>query len=273
LKTRQILLVAALVSALAFATTAHAQDAATDENATEAELAKKLQNPIASLVSVPLQNNWDFGIGPENSRRYLLNVQPVIPFSLGDEWNLIIRTIVPFNDAEAATIGTHDTTGLGDIVQSFFFSPKDPIGGWVVGAGPVLLYPTASHNTLGSEKWGLGPTLVMLQQDSGWTYGMLGNHIWSYAGDSERADVNATFLQPFLSFTNKTFMTFGVNTESTYDWTARQWTVPLNFMVSQLVRIASQPIQFQVGVRTYADRPDGGPDWGLRFAVTFLFPK
>jgi hypothetical protein len=252
-----------------------AQEGAKDEAADQAaELAKKLQNPVASLISVPLQFNWDTGIGSEDASRYTLNVQPVIPFSIGKDWNLITRTIVPFIYAEASVAGGDDKSGLGDIVQSFFLSPKAPTsGGWIWGAGPVLLYPSATENALGSEKWGAGPTAVMLKQDSGWTYGLLANHIWSFAGKDSRADVSATFLQPFVSYTTKTYTTFGLNTESTYDWKNSQWTVPINLTVSQLLKLGNQPISLQLGWRYYAVKPDGGPDWGLRFVVTFLFPK
>ncbi|MGH8584930.1 MAG: transporter [Gammaproteobacteria bacterium] len=238
-----------------------------------AELAKKLQNPVADLISAPIQNNWDFGIGPADAMRYTVNVQPVIPFSLNQGWNLITRTIMPFIHAESPVPGGSDAGGSGDIVQSFFFSPKDPVGGWIVGGGPVFLYPAASDDVLGAEKWGAGPTAVLLKQENGWTYGALSNHLWSFAGEDNRQDVNATFLQPFLAYTTKTFTTFTLNTESTYDWENSQWTVPLNVIVSQLVKIGQQPIQFAIGGRYYVEKPEGGPDWGLRFAVTFLFPK
>ena len=238
-----------------------------------AELAKKLQNPVANLISVPLQSNWDFGIGSANAIKYTLNVQPVIPIELNPEWNLIIRTIVPFIHAESAVAGGDDAGGMGDIVQSFFLSPDAPTsGGWIWGAGPVFLWPTATDSALGAGKWGAGPTALLLRQDSGWTYGLLANHIWSYAGWRHQ-DVSATFLQPLVTYTTKTYTTFGLNTESTYDWENRQWTVPINLTVAKLLKIGGQPIQFTLGARVYADRPDGGPDWGLRFAVTFLFPK
>jgi hypothetical protein len=239
----------------------------------EEELAKATLNPVAALISLPLQNNWDFGIGPADAMRYTLNVQPVIPFSLTSEYNLITRTIVPYIYAEAPVKGGDNESGLGDIVQSFFLSPKAPVGGWIVGAGPVFLYPTASNDMLGSEKWGAGPTGVALKQDSGFTYGLLFNHIWSFTGDEERANVSSTFLQPFFSYTTKTYTTFGVNTESTYDWKNSQWIVPINATATQMLKIGGQPLTVQLGYRYYADAPDGGPDWGLRFAITFLFPK
>jgi len=136
-----------------------------------------------------------------------------------------------------------------------------------------MLLPSATDDLLGSEKWGAGPTAVVLKQQNGWTYGALANHIWSFAGDSARSDVSATYLQPFLSYTTKTATTFTLNTESTYDWTNNQWTVPLNFMIQQIVKIGEQPIALTVGARYYADKPDGGPAWGLRFALIFLFPR
>jgi hypothetical protein len=284
---KQTLLAAALVGALALTTTAlFAQDAATDEQAAAAELAKKLANPVASLISVPIQNNWDFGIGSANAMRYTANIQPVIPFSLSQDWNLITRTIVPVIYAEAPVKGGTDQAGLGDIVQSFWVSPKAPTdSGWIWGAGAVMLYPSGTDG-LSANQWGAGPTALALKQVNGWTFGMLANHLWSYAStgghstsdagdasDGSDAEVNATFLQPFVSYTTKTSTTFGLNTESTYDWTHSQWTVPLNASVSQLIRVAKQPIQLSLGVKYYAERPIGGPDWGLRFAVTFLFPK
>jgi hypothetical protein len=259
---------------LVFTTTTalFAQDAVTDDKS--AELAKQLSNPVASLISVPLQSNFDFGAGPnDDGFQFKLNVQPVIPFSLSEDWNLISRTIVPIVYQENI-FGTSSQSGLSDTVQNFFFSPKAPTsGGWIWGAGPLFLLPTASDELLGTEKWGAGPTALILKQQHGWTYGALANHIWSFAGDSSRADVSATFIQPFLSYSTKTYTTFGLNTESTYDWENSQWTVPLNVSVSQLVKLGGKPVQFSLGGRYYAEKPSDGPDWGLRFAITFLFPK
>jgi len=240
----------------------------------EAELAKQLSNPVAALISVPFQYNWDTNIGPADANKSLLNIQPVIPFSVSEDWNLISRTIVPIIDAESPTIEGEDHSGLGDILQSFFFSPKKPtVNGWIYGFGPAFLFPSASDNALGQEKWGAGPTAVALRQENGWTYGALANHIWSFAGDNSRDDVSATFLQPFLAYTTTSQTTFTLNSESTYDWENEQWTVPINAMVSQLVKLGNQPVSFQIGYRYYAEAPETGPDWGLRFAVTLLFPK
>jgi hypothetical protein len=237
------------------------------------DLAQQLANPVSSLISVPFQSNWDFGIGPEDASRYTLNLQPVVPLSLDEDWNLIVRTIVPVIDAESSAAGVPDASGLGDIVQSFFFSPVDPVNGWIVGAGPAFLYPSASDALLGSEQWGVGPTAVALKQDGPWTWGALVNHLSSFAGDEARADINATFLQPFVSYITPSKTTYTLNSESTYDWERDQWLVPLNAVVSQLVAIGDQPVQLSLGARYYAEGPDGGPEWGLRAAVTLLFPR
>ena len=275
LKPQATLLTLALASSFAFAATAlRAQEAAADDQNETAELAKKLANPVAALISVPIQNNFDFGAGPSGQGfQYKVNVQPVVPFSLSDNWNLISRTIVPFVSQDDV-IGRSSQYGLSDTLQSLFFSPKAPTGGgWIWGAGPVLMLPTATEDVLGTGKWGAGPTALVLKQQNGWTCGGLVNHLWSYAGDGGRANVNSTFVQPFVSYTTKTYTTLGLNAESTYDWQRGQWTVPLNAKVAQLVKIGKLPVQFTLGARYYADGPGGGPEWGLRFAVTFLFPK
>jgi hypothetical protein len=238
-----------------------------------AELTKKLQNPIASLISVPIQNNFDFGAGPNGDGfQYLVRIQPVIPITLSEDWNVISRTILPVI-YQQNYIGTSSQSGLGDTLQSFFFSPKALWHGWTWGAGPVFQIPTATDDVLGQEKWGAGPTAVVLKQTHGFTFGALANHVWSFAGENGRQNVNQTFLQPFVAYTLKTHTTFAVNSESSYNWQNPQWTVPLNFTVKQVVKIGGAPLQFEFGPRYYAVKPDHGPDWGLRFTVTFLFPK
>lgn len=240
-----------------------------------ADIAKKLNNPVAALISVPFQLNHDEDVGPGEGNRELMNIQPVIPFSLNDDWNVISRTILPLIQQEDVQPGT-DQEGVGDITQSLFFSPKaSGASGWIWGVGPVLLLPTASDDLLGTEKWGAGPTVVVLKQQQGWTYGALANHIWSYAGNDDRNDVDATFLQPFLAYTTSTHTTFGANTESTYDWKDSQWSVPLNLTVTQVFKAGEQPMSLQLGVRYWAEtNTDTGPEgWGARLTYTLVFPR
>lgn len=205
------------------------------------ELAKKLANPVAALISVPFQLNYASNIGSrDDGDRWILNIQPVVPISLSEEWNIISRTIVPQVTQNDIFPGSGSQSGLGDIVQSLWFSPKKPTAsGWIWGAGPVFLFPSGTDDLLSTKKWGAGPTAVALKQSGSWTYGGLTNHIWSYEGEDDRADVNTTFLQPFLTYTTKSAVSITAMTESTYDWDAEEWSVPLFLMVTKVAKIGS----------------------------------
>lgn len=242
----------------------------------QTDLAKKLANPVASLISIPFQYNYDENYGPaEDGSVEQLKIQPVIPFSISKDWDLITRTIVPLIDQDDIPVNGEGKSGLGDITASQFFSPKAPSAdGWTWGAGPVWLLPTASDKALGGEKFGIGPTGVALKQVGPWTYGVLANHIWSFAGRDSREQISATFLQPFLAYVTPTKTTFSLNTESSYDWKDEEWSVPINAGVSQMLKIGPQILQVQLGARYWADSaPGGADDWGLRLAVTLLYPK
>lgn len=241
----------------------------------DADLAKKTNNPVASLVSVPLQLDYDQNIGPaRQGDKYQLTAKPVIPFSIGKDWNLISRTLLPVINQDSGVPGSSHQFGTGDATQQFFFSPKEPsAGGWIWGVGPQFYLRTGSDH-LSANKWGGGPNVVFLKQEHGWTYGTLATHTWSFAGNGP-LNITSTFVQPFLSYTTPHYTTYGINTESTYNWNSRQWSVPINMTVTQLLKIGHQPLTLQAGVRYWADTPNNtGPQgWGLRFAVNLLFPK
>jgi len=244
----------------------------TPSGADPQELAKKLSNPVASLISVPFQSNFDFGMGSGSGWRYTLNFQPVIPVALSPKWNMISRTILPIIH-QHNVVGTGSQSGLGDLSQSLFFSPTDSKRFvWVVG--PQLLIPTATNDFLGTGKFVIGPTLLILKQEHGWTYGALTNHVWSVAGSDTREDINSTFLQPFLSYNTKDAWTYSLYTESSYDWVGNHWSIPIHVTISRLIKFGNSPVSIGGTLRCWATSPAGGAEGcGFRITVTPLFPK
>ena len=238
-----------------------------------ADLAKKLANPVSDLVSVPFQFNWEQNVGPHEDTRFILNVQPVMPFSLTEKLNLIARVIVPLVSQPALSESGAPTFGVSDILTSFFFSPKESSFTW--GVGPVISFPSTSEPTLGTGKWSVGPTLVVLKQKGPWTVGALINQIWSVAGSDERQDVNQMFLQPFAAYNTKSLWTITLQSETTANWEAEddKWTVPVNLLFAKLSSFGPFPASYQFGFGVFAAHPDTGPTWKIRGAIVILLPR
>jgi hypothetical protein len=235
------------------------------------ELAKQTQNPIASLISVPLQGNWDFGLGDNDATATLLNFQPVVPFAVSESTNLILRVIMPLT-SQPGSDGAR-INGLGDILVSAFFSPSKS-GRIIWGVGPVMLLPTALDNALGSEKFGIGPTVVVLTQPGKWTFGTLFNQIWSTSGAKDRKDVNSTYLQPFVNYNLGGGLSVGVNMEATGNWNADEhWTAPLLFNVNKVTLLGKRPVSLTMAAGPMVASPTAGASWRFRMAATFLYPK
>ena len=253
-----------------------AQSGASDDAAKAADLARQLSNPVADLVSIPFQFNWENGVGPNEDLRQVINIQPVVPFSLNKNWNLIGRWILPYVSQPALFTGGEPVSGYSDIVFSTFFSPVNSKTVW--GVGPVFSLPTTTNPLLGSGKWSFGPTFVVLKQTGPWTYGMLFNHLWSFAntGNIDRADVSQAFIQPFLTFGTKTGVTYTVQSESTANWNAsdgEEWTIPINFLVSKVTKLGPFPFSIAGGVGYYVESPSGGPEWKLRTVFALILPR
>lgn len=233
------------------------------------ELAKQLSNPVASLISVPMQYNFTRTYGDDGYQN-LLNIQPVVPISISTDWNVISRTILPIVQQDDVHPGVSQF-GLGDTTQSLFFSPKKPTAsGLIWGIGPAAYIPTGTDG-IGADTWAFGPTFVVLKQTGPWTIGVLANQLWDTSGP---ADINSTYVQPFVSKSLGAGRTLVFNIETSYDWANEQWTIPFNLGYSKVSRFGHQLVSNYIGLKLYADTPyDNGPDWGLRYVFTLLFPK
>jgi len=232
------------------------------------ELAKKLANPIAAMISVPFQYNYSRTYG-DNGYKNLLNIQPVVPISISKDWNLISRTILPV--IQQKNVQPDNTQfGFGDATQSFWFSPKEPSSsGWIWGVGPAGIIPTGTDG-IGAKTWAFGPTAIVLKQTGSLTYGMLVNQLWDTGG---RADISSMFIQPFMAKGLGKGRTLSLNAESTYNWKTKDWTVPINLAYSKVSKWGNQMVSNQVGAGWYATSPSGGPEWQLRYMMVLLFPK
>jgi hypothetical protein len=275
---REVLVWLLLVVMLGVSASARADDDAE-------ELAKKTQNPVADLISVPFQNNFYFNAGPEKRSVYLLNVQPVIPVHLTENWNLITRIITPIENVPELAPGAGSASGLGDINPTFFLSPANAKE-FIWGVGPTFTLPTASDKLLGNGKWTAGPSAVGLLMKGPWVVGALWNQQWSFAGWGDH-DVNQMIVQPFLNYNFEKGWYLTSSPLMTGDWTmgtGQRWTVPVGFGGGRLFRLrelfgngigelGKLPVNTQIQGFYNAVRPDFAPNWQLRAQLQFLFPK
>jgi hypothetical protein len=265
-------------AALACATLALALATAARAELSPEELAKLAQNPVGNLVSVPFQNNTNFNTGPLNGTQNILNIQPVVPFELNKDWNLITRTILPLVWQPAFYPGQGSRFGLGDLQLSGFASPSRPgADGLIWGAGAIVQMPTDT-NELGNKNWGMGPTAVVLHLKHGdpWVYGALVNNVWSLSGGQRGGAYSNFLLQPFLNynFPGGTYVSSAPIV--TADWKAessQRWTVPLGLGVGHIFHLGRLPVNTQLGGYYNVVHPDNGPNWQLRFQVQLMFPK
>jgi len=240
------------------------------------ELAKLAQNPVGNLISLPFQNNTNLNFGPEKGTQNVLNIQPVIPFSISKDWNIITRTILPVVWMPALGPGIDSRNGIGDTVFTAFLSPANP-GQWIWGVGPVVQIPTNSNAELGNRNWGLGPSVVVLHLAHGdpWVYGALVNNVWSLTSDKQGGGYSNGLVQPFLNYNFPGGLYLTSAPILTVNWKAesgQQWTVPVGGGVGKIFHLGKLPVNGQISAYYNVETPKYGSDWQLRLQVQFMFP-
>ena len=236
------------------------------------DLARAAQNPVASMISLPFQNNSNFNFGPQEKTQNIMNIQPVLPFELNEDWNLITRTIIPVISQPATTPAQDREFGLGDTVFTAFLSPKDS-GEWIWGVGPALLLPTSTDDRLGAGEWGAGPSAVVLTIRGPWVVGSLFSNVWSFTGDEQ---VNLFSWQYFVNYNLDDGWYLTSAPVITANWEANsdnRWTVPFGGGAGKIFKIGNQPMNVSAAAYYNVEKPDFGADWQARLQVQFLFPK
>lgn len=267
-RSRFALVIGALLAVFLLPTFGMAQESNSD-------LAKKIQNPIADLISIPFQNNTNFGIGPNHRTQNVLNVQPVVPFNLSADWNLVTRTIMPIIKQPNLTTANEDTWGLGDVNFSAFLSPANS-GSILWGFGPNILLPTGTNEVTGTRKWAAGPSAVALTSQGPWVLGALVQQTWSFAGNSDRRNLSQALVQPFLNYNLPNGWYLSSSPIITADWQApsgNKWTVPVGGGFGKVFRIGKLPLNGSCAYYANVVRPDPGADWTLRVQIAVLLPK
>lgn len=270
LSINQRFLQAAIFFILLLTLTTHLS--AQQKDAGAEQLAMKLSNPVADLISVPFQNNTVWGIGSLNGSQNVLNFQPVIPISVGKNWNIINRIILPMVTQYNITGVAEKQNSLADMLYSIFLSPAKSKLIW--GVGPVMSIPTATNKLTGSGRFSIGPTGVILGQSNGWTYGCLVNQVWSVGGDPSRGNQTQGYLQPFLGYTWKSGAGFNLNAEMTQNWKVKKTQTYIDFVLSGVTKFGKFPVSLQAGPRIPITAPDNLKGvFGVRAVIVLLFPK
>ncbi len=255
-----------VLASIMFGISAMAQDG----GASKSDLAKASQNPIGDLISVPFQYNANFGVGPGDDVQSILNIQPVYPVGVSEDWNLINRVIIPVIDQPKPV----NKTGMGDIQYQGFFTPSKPKG-LIWGIGPVLSFPTATDDLLGSEQWSAGPGIVLLKMAGPWVFGCVADNIWSFAGDNDRSSVNSFFFQYFVNYNFDDFYLTSVPV-ITADWKADssdRWTVPFGAGIGKVFHIGKLPVNCQLHAYYNVEHPEEAAEWQTRLQIQLMFPK
>ena len=240
-----------------------------------ADIAKQAQNPIARLISVPLENDFNPQTGPNKEDSYVLQMKPVVPFRLSKDWNLITRTIIPVIQTPDPAPGIGGASGVGDISLSLFLSPSR-VGHVIWGAGPIISVPTASDDILGTKKLSIGPTVVALRSEGRWLYGTLVYNVFSVAGPAARPDINQMLMQPFINYNLKHKWYLTSSPYITANWEKRRndrWTVPVGGGVGKIVHLENIPVNIYGQMFRYVESPDYTTNWSARLQIQFLFPK
>jgi hypothetical protein len=264
-----------IVAALSAATLFVPTDASAEMTAEE--LAKLAQNPVGNLISVPFQNNTNLNFGPQKGTQNILNIQPVIPFEVDKDWNIITRTILPVISMPALGPDIDSTNGIGDTVFTAFLSPANP-GHWIWGVGPVFQLPTNSTAELGNKNWGMGASGVVLHLEHGdpWVYGVLANNIWSLTSNKQGGSYSTGLIQPFVNYNFEGGVYLVSAPILTVDWKAesgQQWTVPLGGGVGKIFHFGKVPVNTQISAYYNVVRPDFGANWQIRAQMQLMFPK
>jgi hypothetical protein len=261
--------------ALAFIAIMVAASAARAELSSE-ELAKIAQNPVGNLISVPFQENLNLNAGPYEKNQNVLNIQPVIPIDVNEDWNIITRTILPIVSLPPLSPYQGRTSGIGDLQITAFLSPAKP-GAWIWGVGAITQLPTHSNQLLGNDNTGFGPSFVVLHLEKGspWVYGFLANNVWS-SNNSTAPSYNNGLLQPFLNYNFESGMYLTSSPIMTVNWQAKgsqQWTVPMGGGVGKIFHFGKLPVNSQLSGYYNVARPDFAPNWQIRLQVQLMFPK